>query len=508
MACLALSGCSSVHSKETTSRPLVVTTTPILADIAQHVAGDRAQVVSIIPPGSDPHSYEPSLRAVRNLANAQIVFTNGLLLEQNSLNTTVNSVPQPGTPVVSVAEELPVWGGRLIPLVENLALDTVWLGLRADGPRGAPPTVLSARQVSGPGILSAYVTGTFGAPDRFVSQGETGTISLPTGAHTHMSWAFTEPGVYELELSAPGFTPQTVTFAVGIDPYKVAAKRGNQPVDESPPVTDSKDEETAPRIVIDSGHVDFTADYSVGALTVATDEERFAPSSVVIAVPANSVQNVPGESAYRFLGKPGSLVYVLPQAVAGKHIHGEIDPHVWQSARNGQAMTDVIASHLSAVDPAHGSEYTENAAIYKKKLGNLDQLLESTIKALPIDKRNLVTSHEGYAYLADRYGLSIASIVSPNPDIEPSARDLLAVSRTLRDLSVPAVFLEPTEERRPNHLATIAADNGVQVCRIYGDTFSPPVASYTDLLASNARSLAECLGSSTSHSIENSGEKQ
>ena len=37
---------------------------------------------ALIPNGADPHSYEPSLRDVRDVAYARLAFTNGLLLEQ------------------------------------------------------------------------------------------------------------------------------------------------------------------------------------------------------------------------------------------------------------------------------------------------------------------------------------------------------------------------------------------------------------------------------------------
>ena len=43
-------------------------------------------------------------------------------------------------------------------------------------------------------------------------------------------------------------------------------------------------------------------------------------------------------------------------------------------------------------------------------------------------------------------------------------------------------------------LAAIAADNGVKVCPIYGDTFDDHVTNYIDLMRFDADSLAKCLG--------------
>jgi len=63
-------------------RPKAVTTINILADLVSQVAGDRVEVVSLIPVGGDPHTYEPVPRDVQRVAESQIVFYNGLGLEK------------------------------------------------------------------------------------------------------------------------------------------------------------------------------------------------------------------------------------------------------------------------------------------------------------------------------------------------------------------------------------------------------------------------------------------
>jgi ABC-type Zn uptake system ZnuABC Zn-binding protein ZnuA len=48
-----------------------------LADIAQHVAGDRVQVTSLIPAGADPHTYEPIPADLVRLSETQVIILNG-----------------------------------------------------------------------------------------------------------------------------------------------------------------------------------------------------------------------------------------------------------------------------------------------------------------------------------------------------------------------------------------------------------------------------------------------
>jgi zinc/manganese transport system substrate-binding protein len=57
--------------------PRVVATTTQAADLARHVAGDRAEVSSILKPNSDPHAYEPRAGDVKALARADLVVRSG-----------------------------------------------------------------------------------------------------------------------------------------------------------------------------------------------------------------------------------------------------------------------------------------------------------------------------------------------------------------------------------------------------------------------------------------------
>jgi zinc/manganese transport system substrate-binding protein len=64
------------------SEPLkVVTTTTIIADIAQNVGGDLVDVVSLIPPDSDVHAYQPTPTDVALVSQADVVLVNGVGLE-------------------------------------------------------------------------------------------------------------------------------------------------------------------------------------------------------------------------------------------------------------------------------------------------------------------------------------------------------------------------------------------------------------------------------------------
>ena len=69
----------------TGGRLRLVATTDIIGDVLKNVAGDRADVEALISHGQNPHSYQPTPSALRAIERADIVFVNGLGLEEGLL---------------------------------------------------------------------------------------------------------------------------------------------------------------------------------------------------------------------------------------------------------------------------------------------------------------------------------------------------------------------------------------------------------------------------------------
>lgn len=496
---------SHVHTDSRGAAPKklrLAATTAVVADLVRQVAGEDAAITQLVPNGADPHSWEPTLRDTREVAHADAVFSNHLLLEEQSLIRTIDANIARPERHIHLAEEAKKYGAHLIQLVEDPSLNTVWLGMRvrAQGERAAGPARAAQEArirvdgIRGPGTMAAYLTGTFGQPQIYLTNapGEkvANSVALPLNAHTHMSWAFTKPGVYHMRVSAelapsPGapqtrtLPPKDVTFAVGIDPAQAGV---------------------AHTTVIDAGHMDLSANWDAGRIEFYGDrvdgkqgEDAYDPAKTVVAVPNVALAEIPANPAYRFLGSAGDKAYILAQAVLGKHVHGEIDPHVWQSVGNAKAMVQVVRDTLVALDPASSSAYRKRARDYLARLDRLDDYVRQVIGAIPPSHRHLVTTHDAYGYLGWDYGLQITGFVTPNPGIEPSTTDIVRLSRTLRDLQVPAVFIEPVLATHARDLVQAATASSRRVCTLYGDTFTDQVGSYVAMMAANAYNLKVCL---------------
>jgi ABC-type Zn uptake system ZnuABC Zn-binding protein ZnuA len=122
-AVLGAAGCGAGGAATHGGPVDVVVSESFLADIAQNVAGDRFTVRTLIPPGADPHSFEPTPKDVAAVVGADLVIINGGGLEGPLLDTLKNAggsativdasaglktrTPQPGEPPLAAGQTDP-----------------------------------------------------------------------------------------------------------------------------------------------------------------------------------------------------------------------------------------------------------------------------------------------------------------------------------------------------------------------------------------------------------------
>lgn len=82
---LLLGGCASNEetntAEETNDQLTVYASTFALKSFAEEIGGDRVRVEMVIPPGADPHTYEPTSKQMTDIAEADLFLTVGHDLE-------------------------------------------------------------------------------------------------------------------------------------------------------------------------------------------------------------------------------------------------------------------------------------------------------------------------------------------------------------------------------------------------------------------------------------------
>jgi zinc transport system substrate-binding protein len=117
-----------------------------------------------------------------------------------------------------------------------------------------------------------------------------------------------------------------------------------------------------------------------------------------------------------------------------------VDPHVWLDPVRAQAQVEAIRAGLAKADPANAASYAANAHAYRTKLAALDMAFATGLKQCA--RRDFVTTHSAFSYLARRYGLTQIPLQGIEPEAEPNPADLAALVKLAKARKVRYVFFE------------------------------------------------------------------
>jgi zinc transport system substrate-binding protein len=134
------------------------------------------------------------------------------------------------------------------------------------------------------------------------------------------------------------------------------------------------------------------------------------------------------------------------------------DPHVWLSPVLAQKMVDAIVVGYISVDPANTAYYTQNGESLKTKLADLDMQFEQGLSSC--ERKDIITSHAAFGYLASAYQLHQVPIAGLSPDAEPSPKQLAEIATFAKNNNVKYVFFERLVS--PKLSQTIAHEVGAE----------------------------------------------
>lgn len=109
LAGVVLGGCSVAPAAPQmgTNAPAklhVVTTVSPITNIAYNIAGEKADISGIVPEGVNSHTFEPAPSDARKLAEADLIFANGLRLEEPTLKLAEANL-KAGAEIVLLGEQ-------------------------------------------------------------------------------------------------------------------------------------------------------------------------------------------------------------------------------------------------------------------------------------------------------------------------------------------------------------------------------------------------------------------
>lgn len=133
------------------------------------------------------------------------------------------------------------------------------------------------------------------------------------------------------------------------------------------------------------------------------------------------------------------------------------DPHVWLDPVRMRDIVDVVKRSLVRVDRKHAAAYLRQAEAFDAELAQLDADYQAGLSQCT--RRTIVSAHDAFGYLTDRYRLRQVSIAGVSPDAEPNPKRLAELTDLVRRERVTTVFAE--ELVSPKLAQTLAREAGV-----------------------------------------------
>jgi zinc transport system substrate-binding protein len=149
-----------------------------------------------------------------------------------------------------------------------------------------------------------------------------------------------------------------------------------------------------------------------------------------------------------------------------------------------------LQMRLARLDPENEEAYRANAVSLEAELDSLDRSFRMGLANC--ERRDIVTSHEAFGYLARSYGLEEVGVSGLDPETEPSPGRLAELVQFVKDNSVKTIFFEVLVS--PEVAETLARETGAETAKLDPLEGPPERGDYFDTMRANLDALRAGLG--------------
>lgn len=171
-----------------------------------------------------------------------------------------------------------------------------------------------------------------------------------------------------------------------------------------------------------------------------------------------------------------------------EHDHGPSDPHFWLDPVRYAGVATAIAQRLAKADPEHRSTYVKNAKAFRARLTTLNKELTSGLDSCK--RKDLITSHAAFGYLAQRVGMTQVPIAGVSPKQSPKAATLTKISALAKKSGATTIYTETLAS--PRFAQAIARSSGAKTAvldPVEGVTKDSSGSDYFEIMRANLKTL-------------------
>lgn len=439
LSLLVLTACGSAPSSESNSLT-VLASTSFLADIAQNVAGDRVQVQSLLPLGTNTHAYQATLSDVTKIAESDLLILNGLKYEH-----FIKSV------------------------LEN-----------ADGERIIVEATsgITLHEEKSSNDIADYICNQISDKSYDIKAGidaELAILLKGDEEHSH------ERDIFNVRLNpqADGSYAGFLFFDANAkeEEYVFTYPEGNIAVYSLGNIALVAQEE----FDIDCSNMSHAISYNLYVGRYIVELSGFNKEEIQFSATANHF---------------GEEENADKTESTENHKHEAGDPHLWLNPNLVIRYAENIRDGFIQVDPAGKDIYEKNAQAYISQLKDLDAWIVEQVNQIPAERKLLVTNHEALNYFAEQYGFEVVDSILPSfsSEASASAQEIASAIDAIKNSGAPAIFLGEVENA---DLANqIASETNVKVVdNLYLESLTDgePAGTYIDMMKHNVMQIVNAL---------------
>ena len=155
---------------------------------------------------------------------------------------------------------------------------------------------------------------------------------------------------------------------------------------------------------------------------------------------------------------PGAHEEEEEGAEAEEHEESPFDPHFWLDPKSVEKEVAAIRDAFVSRDPAGKAVYDRNSEAFLANLEGLDASYRMGLASCEL--HSVVTSHNAFSYMGQRYGFETIPLAGLSPESEPSSRRLAEVAQLVKEQGIKHVFFETLVN--PKLAQTLATETGAE----------------------------------------------
>ena len=172
-------------------------------------------------------------------------------------------------------------------------------------------------------------------------------------------------------------------------------------------------------------------------------------------------------------------------------VHSLGNPHFLIDPVDVKIIATNIADHFARIDPKSAGTYRSNLARFNTKLDA--KLADWQRQLAPYRGAKIVTYHNDFLYLANRFGLDVVGTLEPKPGIAPSPAHLAQIIRRMKSTNAKVILVQPYQSRRTAE--TVARQTGASVLDVSQQPGArDSTATYFGMMDNLVNTLARAFG--------------